>query len=356
MSADNAKAIRTDVEARGSGVSLVAGLATLAAILIGFAVMSFVAANWQAMSKLARLIVILLSLWSLLGFGGWFAQRGATRFADGALLAGSAVYGAGIMLIAQMYHMDGHPPDAVWLWAIGTVALGLMTRSNSVLAAALVLFVVWSFMEMTSGFALMSGAGIAPHRVHWGFLPAWASVAVGVAMIRWRAGLHLLAAALAWWLVCSGYMIGNGTTLRGHLPVLLAGLALMGASIAFGPAIDRWRQVSGAMLTYGMVVTFAAAIALQFFVDDKARYLLVTGALSLLAIAGLVAWGWKTANRPAMWLAYCAFTIEVFAIYLRKVGTLLGTSGFFLATGLLLGVLAWIAWRLSESNSQQVAS
>ncbi len=34
-----------------------------------------------------------------------------------AVLAGIALYGASIMLIAQMYHMDGNPPDAVLLWA-----------------------------------------------------------------------------------------------------------------------------------------------------------------------------------------------------------------------------------------------
>ena len=92
-------------------------------------------------------------------------------------------------------------------------------------------------------------------------------VAAGVALTRWRPGMHLLAVALSWWLISSGYMVGRGDTVRGHLPVLLVGLGLMGASVAYGPLIDRWRQISGAMLNYGLIVAFAGAFALQFVVD-----------------------------------------------------------------------------------------
>ena len=34
---------------------------------------------------------------------------------------GIAVFGASIMLIAQMYHMEGNPPDAVLTWALGAL-------------------------------------------------------------------------------------------------------------------------------------------------------------------------------------------------------------------------------------------
>jgi uncharacterized membrane protein len=351
----HADRIRADIASRGTGVRLSSALGTLAAILIGFAAMSFVAANWQSMSKLARLGVIFAGLWSFLGLAYAFAERGLQRFSDAALLAATALYGAGIMLIAQMYHMDGHPPDAVWLWALGTVLVGLLLRSNTVLAAALVLFCVWSFMEMTSGFNWISNRNAS--RVHWGFLPAWVSVALGVALTRWRPGMHLLAAALSGWLIFSGYMIGRGDAVRGHLPVLLVGLGLMGASIAYGEVIDRWRQISGAMLNYGMVVAFAGAFALQFVVDrpsvgQSGTWTMLLGLVTLMAIAAAIAWAWRTDNRAAMWIAYGCFTVEVFSLYLKKVGTLLGTSGFFLMTGLLVAAFAYAAWRLNESKAE----
>lgn len=337
LTADNAVRIHADMEARRSPLGLAHVLATLAAALIGFAAMSFVAANWQEMSKLLRLATIFGGLWALLAGAGGLFQRGRDAFAHAALLAATAVFGAGIMLIAQMYHMDGHPPDAVLVWGAGTVATGLLLRSNPVLAAALVLFSVWTLMEMF-------GRGVNG-QIHWGFLPAWAAVAAGFAWTRWRPGLHLLAVALAGWLILSGYMPGDRVA-RGHIAVGLIGLALAGASIAFGAEIDRWRRISAAMLNYGIVIAFAGMFALQFIVDRPGDRTLVYGALVLVAIVGALAWAWRTDNRAALWITYAAFSIEIFALYLKKIGTLLGTSAFFLITGLIVSALAYAAFRL----------
>ena len=69
MSPAHAAQIRADVATRGMGVRLSTALGTLAAILIGFAAMSFVAANWQSMSKLARLGIIFVGLLGGAGAG-----------------------------------------------------------------------------------------------------------------------------------------------------------------------------------------------------------------------------------------------------------------------------------------------
>ena len=337
---DGAEAIRRDIATRRSGIGLAGVLATLAEVLVGFGVMSFVAANWQDMSKLVRLMVIAAGLWGAFGGAGWLAERNHPYFADAALLAGVAIFGAGIMLIAQMYHMDGHPPDAVLLWGVGALATGLLTRSNAVLAAALVLFCVWSIME--------SETHLAIGRIHWAFLVPWAMVAVGFAITRWRPGLHLLAISLSMWIIALAYTIDRGRGYPGHLLVTACGIALMAASMLAGPAIDRWRQISGAMLAYGFAIAFIGSLGLQFVADSKGGHILLSGVLALLGIVGTLWWAWGTDNRPVLWLAYGAFSIEIFSLYVRKIGTLLGTSAFFLATGLLLAGLAWLAFRLHD--------
>ena len=100
-------------------------------------------------------------------------------------LGGIAVYGASIMLIAQMYHMEGNPPDAVLMWALGALLAVALTRSNAALAATFVLLVVWTSYER----GLSSVA-------HWSFLPAWAAAAAAAAWLGWRPGLHLAAISL----------------------------------------------------------------------------------------------------------------------------------------------------------------
>lgn len=334
--------IKADVAARRSRLGLAQVLATLAAVLIGFAAMSFVAANWHDLSKLARLAVIFTGLWSSLAVAGVLLLADRGGFAHAALLAAVAIYGGGIMLIAQTYQMDGHPPDAVLLWGLGALAGGLLTRSNPVLAAALVVFVVWHWMELAETW----------NEVHWAFLPAWACVAGGFAMTRWRPGLHLVCLAIASWIIESGYLFGS-EAVRGHLTVTLIGLGIVATSILIGPAIDRWRQVSGAMMLYGFAIAFAGAMALQFVVDRHGDHTLLYGAGVLFAIVAALAWSWRTDNKAALWTAYAAFSIEIFSLYVKKIGTLLGTSAFFLVAGLFVAALAFVAFRLHRATSDQ---
>ncbi|MDX2157778.1 MAG: DUF2157 domain-containing protein [Hyphomicrobiaceae bacterium] len=342
---EGAAAIRAELAARHSGIGLAGVLATLSAVLVGFAVMSFVAANWQVMSKAARLAVILAGMWGSFGGALWLRSRDHGALADAALLSAVAIYGAGIMLIAQMYHMDGHPPDAVLMWAGGALATGLLTRSNPAIAAALVLFCAWSLMETIGG---------AYHtRIHWAFLPAWALVASGFALTRWRPGLHLLAVALSGWIVVLGYQVGGGRGLVGHLIVTLIGTAIAGGGVGFGPWIDRWRPVSGAIVAYGFSIAFLGAFALQFVANPRGAETLVLGALVLLAILATLAWAWRTDHRGLLWLAYAAFSLEIFSLYLKKIGTLLGTSAFFLVSGLMVAALAWAALRLHARSERQ---
>ena len=53
---DGGTAIRKEISERRSALGLAGVLAILSAVLVGFAVMSFVAANWQVMPKAARVV------------------------------------------------------------------------------------------------------------------------------------------------------------------------------------------------------------------------------------------------------------------------------------------------------------
>jgi hypothetical protein len=106
--------IRRDLDSRTTGAGPTGALAVLGAILLGFAAMSFIAANWAALSKLAKLTLIFGGIATCYGAAFELFRRKLDVFAHAAVLAGVALFGGAIMLIAQMYHMDGHPPDAVW--------------------------------------------------------------------------------------------------------------------------------------------------------------------------------------------------------------------------------------------------
>jgi uncharacterized membrane protein len=67
-------------------------------------------------------------------------------------------------------------------------------------------------------------------------------------------------------------------------------------------------------------------------------------------------WAVHTDNRPALWLAYGAFALEVFSLYLKTFGTLLNTSLFFLIAAIMVSLLAWAAYRLHQRKAPTEAA
>jgi uncharacterized membrane protein len=346
VSEAGAAAIRAELAARKSPVGAAGVLAILGAVLFGFAAMSFVAANWNDMSKLARLLLLLALLWAFYGGAAWLFARQLAGFAHAAVLGGIAVYGASIMLIAQMYHMEGDPPDAVLFWALGALLATILLRSNAALAASFVLLAVWTGMER----------GIN-ETAHWPFLALWAVTAAVAAWLAWRPGLHLAMLCLASWLVPLGYFILN---LHAHWVVAAIGVAAAVAAIAAAPAIDRTLRASQALLAYAIGGAFAALFIWQFIDSGllTVRAGLTVGELSALAGATLVLlvaamyWAIRTDNRGALWVAYVAFAAEVFALYVRMLGSLVNTSLFFLSAAVVVTGLAWLAYRLHHRQSR----
>jgi uncharacterized membrane protein len=331
--------IRRDLDSRTAGAGPTGALAVLGAILLGAAAMSFVAANWASMSKLLKLSLIFSGIAGSYGIAYELFRRKLDVFAHAAVLAGIALFGGAIMLIAQMYHMDGHPPDAVWLWALGALAAGWLLRSNPALGASIVLICIWSFMETELG----------RKHIHWGFLPMWAVAAAGVATTRWVQGMHLLALALSGWIVFSCMTFDTHT---GRLMLTIIGLTLATVAALAGDIIDRWRRISGTMLVHGMTLAYFGLFMIQFtsgnwFSGSKTTpnlWLWGGGTLALL-VAAMVA-GWRTHNSRVLWLAYTFFAIEIFSLYVAKIGSLLGTSAFFFVTGILVVALSVAAYRM----------
>src|SRR3989338_3042255 len=161
----SAEAILKSAQQRPSARRMPAILAMLGAVLIGFAVMSFVAANWAEISKLAKLVMIFGAMWV-----AWIAaipleRRGHPAFAQAAVLIGLGLFGGGIMLIAQIYHIVTDDPGGVLAWCIASLAAAWLLPSRPALALGILLAVVWT------GFTL----SLQETTPHWAFWLPWAA-------------------------------------------------------------------------------------------------------------------------------------------------------------------------------------
>ncbi len=325
-------AIRRDLETGAHTLGLANALAILSAVLIGFAVMSFVAANWQDMPRILRIGLLIAALWAAYGFAGVFARRGMAGFAHAAILLGVAVFGGSIMLISQMYHMDGNPADAVLLWAGGALLAGIGLRSNPALAAAMGLAVYWGVTE-----------ALRLDQVFWPFLVPWALISAAFYWQRWRPGLHLSGLALTGFVVSLGYDLSGG---HAHGLVVAAGLGAMAAAMAGERLKPDLSALWPGLFNYGLITALAGLLALQFVEDPTLDVFILLAVLALALLVAAIYWGLLSANRGALWIGYIGFSLEILAVYGKTMGTLLNTSLFFLVAGLIVSGLAAIAYRL----------
>lgn len=321
---------------------LASALGILASILFGFAAISFIAAHWEEIPRLARLSLIIGLIWAGYGTAAAFVKRGHSAFADAAVLFAVAMFGAGIMLISQMYHINGNPPDGVLLWWLGALLAGVALRSNPALAFTMVLVSTWSILEMLE----RSG-------VHWPFLIGWALCTAAFAWQRWRPGLHLSAISLSAFVVLLGYLLDDG---HQHTLVVLVALVAAGAAIVVEKSRPDLEQFAAPVLAYAIAVAYAGLFALQFIETPSMSTLIVLSALTLVLLLAAISYGLAVRNRGAVWLGYAAFSIEVLSIYWKTVGSILGTSLFFLIAAVIVAALAYLALRLARSRDLQERS
>ncbi|NES83363.1 MAG: DUF2157 domain-containing protein [Moorea sp. SIO2B7] len=129
-----------DQVARNRFVMILLGLGS---ILLGLAVITFVAANWQFWSREVK-VVLLLSLFTLVNTAGFYLWRsrdkgGKSRLGQGLLLLGGLILGANLALMSQMFHQSGSVYQLYLVWGLGVLAMAYSLRLNLLAILAVIL-------------------------------------------------------------------------------------------------------------------------------------------------------------------------------------------------------------------------
>lgn len=127
-------------------------LMLLGYLFIGLALITLVSANWEDIPRGARMGGLIAATLAahLAGLGK--IRRGREAAGIGFFFLGSLLYGASIMLIAQIYHIGEHFPDGILAWALGVLPLALLLNSTALMLLALALGTVWFFVESHLGY------------------------------------------------------------------------------------------------------------------------------------------------------------------------------------------------------------
>lgn len=148
---------RTDADASW-GMLIFAGFG---AVVLGLGVILLFAYNWEKMHKFVKLGIVFGSLAAAHGAGLWLrlAKRplGAVEAAH---VLGTMLFGAGIWLVAQIYHISAHYPNAFLVWGLGATLLAwaLPSTPQGILGAALLC--VWTCAEAMSFDAYLPYASV----------------------------------------------------------------------------------------------------------------------------------------------------------------------------------------------------
>jgi uncharacterized membrane protein len=277
-------------------------LSTIGAVLVGLGVILFFAYNWQAIPKAFKLLLVFGALVTAHGAAMRLAHRPEANRAlvEGLHALGTMLFGAGIWLVAQIYHIDEHYPNAFLVWSLG--ALALAWAMPSIVQALLALFLVafWAGIEVFQFRTPMHGA---PLLVAAGVLPlAW-----------WRRSPALLGSALAVLFLVTALAV-VWVELDALLPLLfMMGTAALLAAVAAPSSLLP--EAEGPLRTIGMLVVLGCGFALTFpglasgigrVNFDKPGIAIYFGAVgaALLGAVAAVAWArqqWSRLDTLRRW-------------------------------------------------------
>ena len=103
---------------------------TVAAVLVGAGIFSFIASNWDKMGSPVKIAVILSAMIASYSLG-WYLkeEKHFIKTGDSLILLGTIIYGAGIFLVAQIFQIRANWPDGFIFWMFGVLAVAYATST-----------------------------------------------------------------------------------------------------------------------------------------------------------------------------------------------------------------------------------
>jgi uncharacterized membrane protein len=365
-----ATSIRSALPPLSPGINIAVVVAIVGGLLIAAAFLAFVAAHWTEIARLLRFAILIAGMVVAGGLGAWFAATGRNVLADLCASIGAIIFGAGIALVGQMYHLGEDFAGGMLLWSIGAFAAALLTGSRGALAVALVAACIWTCMRNYD----------APDVLHLPFVAVWLIAAALALAWNSRVAAHLVAVALLpWWIATSlrfeldgaqpSFVLANGAALLFGAGLAIAAvptpralrlgtvLSIYGAfSLAAVACLEvttvddiiRFRNSTVPAQPLWAILCGAAGVILALAsagITRRAGEILAACSIGLVLLAAPI-WPASTAGEP--WFAYAALLCAMLCLVVS--GVLDDVRPRIVAGWLgIAGVIAGITWAVKGS-------
>ncbi|WP_100958892.1 DUF2157 domain-containing protein [Bosea sp. FBZP-16] len=332
VSPESAATIRRSLAQEGGGFKLPALIGLFGGLLIASSVSAFVAANWDEIPRIAKLVMILLGLAGALGISARLESRGSTGGADAAATCGTLIFAAGVALVGQMYHLPTDWPGGALLVALGALIVAFLLRSNGALVIAIVGIGCWAGGRWDEG-------GSRAHLLFWlPFLPAlWLAATRHNRLVH-----HVAALALLGWFAT---LPGQPAFLRFDYGLLAYGLAVSALFVALGAlALDRGGPgLLTAFLPWGLIgLILSLNVELIRILDPSEAKAGTAHSLNhvayALALPAVIGFGLLARERRFAWPLAAALVMSLLVPVLFWSGGAVSMAGKIVVAALILSI------------------
>lgn len=266
-------------------------ITAIGAIVFGLGVILFFAYNWADLPKIGKLAMIFVALLAFHLLGWYQRPPGNRNLSEGFHLIGTMLFGAGIFLIAQIYHIDEHYPNALVVWGAGALLFAWVLPSVIQGIIATFLIGAWGLSEVFDfGVLHITSVGLLCFAV----LPlAWmqrSRVLLAIVLVATltvllaNVGRHVDAEIVAYLLLA--------------VSVLLIATSYLTAKTGFPESADVLRFI-------GAFVYCIIVFAMTFLPEFTRWSPQVVGDLEIIMVAGLLG------SAAVLWVGLCLYGLKV---------------------------------------------
>jgi uncharacterized membrane protein len=338
---------------------LVTAISIIGAIVLAAGVVLLFAANWEAMPDWFRTALVLAAMLAAYAIAYALMYRfEMQRVGSAFLLLGTLLYEAGLILLAQIYHLPlDNPADNPLLWllaAAGALPLAYLFESRIVLLLAIVnatAFVIAAMVhryphspEIESAVLVVAVFGVslyATGRLH--ALKRWsaqfADVHVFAGMLIVLGLVYVFTFADIW-----DEIIESGATAYGAPRIVYVSIAFATALVAAQWAW-RARDIETNIDTAAQSALLALAAVVATW-PAWTGYALIFNAVYFAIAAAIVTRGYIRADERYINLGLAAVAVGLLTRYVDVFWSLLANSAFFIIGGVLLLAVAFALERI----------
>ncbi|HAV42869.1 TPA: hypothetical protein DCX15_02495 [bacterium] len=126
----------------------IAAISIIGAVLLGAGIILLIASNWQKIPKVAKLSMLFGAIFLVNHFGYHLTYlRNYPKTGRGLLFLGSLLFGAGIWLVAQIYHITSRYHNGILFWSLGIFPVALLLKEVPILAFSSGLLTFWGIWK-----------------------------------------------------------------------------------------------------------------------------------------------------------------------------------------------------------------